>query len=100
MHSLQTGWSRESIFSVWIVTGQTWPRGSNLDLELFSALQRLSESRQQFGNLFEIFQAHQFHRRMHVAIGQADQRARNAATRPEDHVGVGARSRGHGFMLE
>jgi len=45
---------------------------SDLDLELLALLERGGETRQQLRNQLEILQVHHFHRRMHVAVGQAD----------------------------
>ena len=42
----------------------------------------------QLRNLFQVPQTHQLHRRMHVPVRKADQRAGNPPARPENHVRV------------
>ncbi len=72
----------------------------NLHFEFFARFERLGEGGHQLRNFFQVLQAHDLHRRVHVAVGQADQRAGNAAARPENHVGVGAAVGGQRLVLE
>lgn len=65
----------------------------NLHLERFAFFHGLHEGGQQLGDQFQVFQAYHFHGRMHVAVRQADERAGDAAARPEDCVRVGAAGR-------
>ena len=37
---------------------------------------------------------------MHIAVGQADERAGNAAASPENHIGIGAACGADGFVLD
>src|SRR5262245_65943780 len=51
------------------------------------------------GGAVEVFQAHDFHGAVHVAIGDADQAGCDAIARKLDGVGVGARRLGHATRL-
>ena len=57
-------------------------------------------SGQQLRDQLQIFQAHDLDRRVHIAVRQTDERAGDAAARPEDDVGVRAAGAGHGLVLE
>src|SRR5439155_27169688 len=84
--------------------GSSWDRFSlqplHLHLELFSLLQRKGEGDEELRDLFQVLQAHDLDRRMHVAVGEADQRRRNTAACPEDHVGVGPAGGGDSLVLQ
>ena len=54
---------------------------------------------QQFRDLFQVLQADHFYRRVHVSIGQADERAGDAPACPENRVGVRAARVGHRLVL-
>src|SRR5262245_33981873 len=55
---------------------------SDLHLETLASLQGTRETGQEFGNAPQILEAHQFDRRVHVTVGQGNQRAGNAAAGP------------------
>src|SRR5690349_20274730 len=55
---------------------------SDLHFELFAFFERGGEAGKEFGDHGQILQADDFDGRMHIAIGQADQRAGDAAARP------------------
>ncbi len=48
----------------------------------------------------EVLEVHDFDGAVHVAVGEADEGAGDAAAGPEDDVGVGAAASGHGFVLD
>ena len=59
-----------------------------------------SKSSYQFGHLFKVFEVNHFDRRMHVTVGDADQCAWNAPSRPENNIRVGSAGGGDGLMLD
>ena len=60
----------------------------------------LGKTCHEFGYLIEVFQINHFHRRMHVAIGQADERTGNAATCPKDDIRIRAARGTYSFVLQ
>src|SRR5690348_2438206 len=94
-------WSGRTRTSAWKSVRRTYPTwASNLHLEFLAFFQSRGKARQELRNLFQVGQAHNFNRRMHVAVGQADEGAGDAAAGPKDHVGVGPAGSGGGFVLE
>ena len=59
-----------------------------------------SKSSHQLGHLFKVFEVNHFDRRMHVTVGDADQCAWNAPSRPENNIRVGSAGGGDGLMLD
>src|SRR5512145_1865756 len=73
---------------------------SDFQLKLLTFFKRQGEGGQEFGNLFEVFEADHLYWGMHIAVWEADQTGGNATTRPEDDVRVRSAGGGHGFVLE
>ncbi len=76
------------------------PERLDFHLELLAFFQRLHERRHQLRDQLQIFQAHDFDGRVHIAIRQTDERTGDAAARPKNHVRVRAARGRHRLMLE
>ena len=71
----------------------------NLHLEGFAFFYGLGEAGHELGDLFKVLEVDDFDGAVHVAVGEADEGARDAASGPEYDVGVGAAGGADGLML-
>ena len=71
----------------------------NLRLEGFAFFYGLGEAGHELGDLFKVLEVDDLDGAVHVAVGEADEGAGDAASGPEYDVGVGAAGGTDGLML-
>ncbi len=75
-------------------------RRSDDDFEGVFGFKGVGEGGEELGDLDEVLEADEFDGGVHVAGGEAEQGAGDAAAGPEDDIGIGATGGGDGFVLE
>ena len=79
------------------------PRGHrllNLHLKLLALFHGFCEAGHEFWDFLKILQIDDLDGGMHVTVGQADKRAGNTASGPENDIGIGAAGGADSLMLQ